>query len=74
VPPNRLTPERFEDGRAMLLGGSRRRHAFSAAEKGIAEQWRDFSSRQIPTRVGSLFYGVMCGSARWVGVVERSGK
>jgi AraC family transcriptional regulator len=58
-----VTPERFEDGKPMLLAGLRRRHQLAAAEPGIAEQWREFLSREPPpARVDSHFYGVMCGS------------
>jgi len=58
-----MTPERFEDGTPMLLAGVRRRHAFAIAERGIAEQWREFlAAPQIPDRIGSTYYGVMCGS------------
>jgi predicted transcriptional regulator YdeE len=57
------TPERFEDGRPMLLAGLRRRHEFEAAESGVAEQWREFlRGDAISARVDSNFYGVMCGS------------
>ena len=58
-----LTPDRFEDGNPMLLAGLRRRHTFAGAERGIAEQWREFlSGEQIKGRVGSTFCGVMCGT------------
>ena len=58
-----MTPDRFEDGKPMLLAGLRRRHTFAGAESGIAAQWREFlSEQQIAGRVGSLFYGVMCGA------------
>jgi AraC family transcriptional regulator len=58
-----VTPHRFEDGQPMLLAGLRRRHAFVEAERGIAEQWREFLAGQpIDGRHGSAFYGVMCGA------------
>lgn len=58
-----MTPIRFEDGSPMLLAGLRRGHAFEEAGSGIAEQWREFlSGQEIPGRVGSFFYGVMCGA------------
>jgi AraC family transcriptional regulator len=58
-----VAPQRFEDGRPMLLGGLRRRHAFAAAESGVAEQWRQFQSQpEIGGRVGQNLYGVMCGA------------
>jgi AraC family transcriptional regulator len=57
-----VSPERFEDGNSMLLGGLRRRHGLTATETSIAEQWRQFMARaEIPGRVGSNLYGVMCG-------------
>ncbi len=46
----------------MLLGGLRRRHSFTAAETSLAEQWRQFVSQEVPGRVGSNLYGVMCGT------------
>jgi len=56
-------PIRFETGRPMLLAGLRQRHAFAAAEPGIARQWQTFLSRAaIPGRTGSSLYGVMCGA------------
>jgi len=56
-------PVRFEDGRPMLLAGLRRRHLFDGAETGIAGQWREFlAADPVPTRVGTHYYGVMCGS------------
>jgi predicted transcriptional regulator YdeE len=46
----------------MLLGGLRQRHEFAAADLGIADQWRQFKSRgDVPGRIGSNLYGVMCG-------------
>ena len=53
---------RYEHGRAMLLGGPRRRHPFSESGRGIAEQWQELRGRgRIPGRVGAAAYGVMCG-------------
>jgi AraC family transcriptional regulator len=46
----------------MLFGGLRRRHELAAAERGIAQQWRDFSPEEVPGRIGAILYGVMCGS------------
>lgn len=47
----------------MLLAGLRQRHGFAVAENGVARQWRQFLSHEpLPGRVGSQFYGVMCGS------------
>lgn len=58
-----LVPDRFEDGRPMLLAGIRRRHEFSVAEIGIPLQWQEFGSREeIVGRVNTRRYGVMCGS------------
>lgn len=58
-----ISPDRFEVGRPMLLGGLRQRHDFAAAGIGIAGQWRQFMSRaELPGRIGSNRYGVMCGS------------
>ena len=46
----------------MLLGGLRQRHEFSAADRSIAEQWRQFRSRgEVAGRIGEHLFGVMCG-------------
>ncbi len=58
-----FSPDRFEMGKPMLLGGLRQRHEFAAAGVGIAEQWRQFKScGELPGRIGSNLYGVMCGA------------
>jgi AraC family transcriptional regulator len=55
-------PARFETGRPMLLGGLRCRHDFELAPSGIAKQWEQFKVlEEVPGRVGSNLYGVMCG-------------
>jgi predicted transcriptional regulator YdeE len=46
----------------MYVAGLRRRHTFGAAANGIAEQWREFLMREVPTRIGTFYYGVMCGA------------
>lgn len=57
-----MTPSRFENGSPMLLAGLRRRHTLAAAERGVAEQWREFlAGPEIAGRVGAFFYGVICG-------------
>jgi predicted transcriptional regulator YdeE len=59
---NSFGPSRFENGKPMLLGGLRQRHALAATELDLAEQWRQFRSRgELPARVGTSSYGVMCG-------------
>jgi AraC family transcriptional regulator len=56
-------PERFAEGGAMLLAGLRRRHVFTAAQQGIAAQWREFlAAGDVPGRIGAAYYGAMCGS------------
>jgi AraC family transcriptional regulator len=56
-------PERFENGRPMLLGGLRQRHDFAAVGEGIVDQWRQFLTQDdVPGRVGKNLYGVMCGA------------
>lgn len=58
-----MQPVRFEDGGPRLFTGLRERHAFAAAAAGIAGQWRRFLELpSMPERVGTAFYGVMCGS------------
>lgn len=57
-----FSPNRFEIGRPMLLGGLRRRHELTADDLDLAEQWQQFRSLgEPPARIGSNFYGVMCG-------------
>jgi len=47
----------------MLMAGLRRRHTLATAGAGIAEQWREFlAAAPIADRVGSSYYGIMCGS------------
>jgi AraC family transcriptional regulator len=58
-----MVPIRFEDGRAMMLAGIRRRHAFAAAVRGTAEQWREFlSNASLPGATAGTHYGVLCGA------------
>lgn len=47
----------------MLLAGLRRVHAFADAPREIPRQWAEFRELgEIPGRVGSSAYGVMCGT------------
>jgi AraC family transcriptional regulator len=58
-----MIPSRFEDGRPMMLAGIRRRHAFAAAARGTAEQWREFlSNASLPGAAAGTHYGVLCGA------------
>jgi predicted transcriptional regulator YdeE len=58
-----FAPDRFETGEPMLLGGLRRRYEFAAGAFDFAGQWREFLSHgKLAGRVGSNFYGVMCGA------------
>lgn len=46
----------------MLLGGLRQRHEFAATHLDLARQWQQFKSLgELPGRIGSSLYGVMCG-------------
>ena len=57
-----IEPARYENGRAMFLGGLRRLHPYSESGSSIAEQWRQFQSMgRIPGQLGTNVYGVMCG-------------
>lgn len=59
----KISPTRFENGRPMLLGGLRRHHELAAAAQGIAAQWRELMAQDaVPGRVGTSYYGVICGS------------
>lgn len=56
-----LAPPRFEDGRAMLLGGLRQFHTFDEMAASIPEQWRRFEALgTLPGQIGSTAYGAMC--------------
>ena len=55
-------PIRFEEGKPILVAGLRRRHEYGEAERGIEEQWREFARSDVPGRIGTNVYGVMCGS------------
>lgn len=57
-------PERYADGRPMLLAGLRRHHRFGDAALRIPEQWREFQPLmgRIPGQVGTTSYGAVCGS------------
>ncbi|HKJ03269.1 MAG TPA: GNAT family N-acetyltransferase [Longimicrobiales bacterium] len=55
-------PARFETGRPLLLGGLRRGHRFADGAAGIARQWDDFRSMDVPGRTGDRLYGVLCGA------------
>jgi AraC family transcriptional regulator len=52
---------RFEDGKSLLIAGSRARYQF-ADVAGIAAQWHAFGPHigHIPGQVGSNTYGVCC--------------
>jgi AraC family transcriptional regulator len=55
-------PERYEQGRPMLLGGLRQWHPLSELASRIPEQWRQFRSMgPVNGRLGTSAYGVMCG-------------
>lgn len=61
---NPISPDRFEDGPAMLMAGLRRKHVFASIGNGIAEQWKEFNATQdLPGRTGNATYGIICGSS-----------
>ena len=58
-----IDPTRFAEGRAMLLAGIRRHHAFATASDTIPAQWRDLGAMgTLPGQQGAVTYGVICGS------------
>lgn len=58
-----IQPERFADGRPMLLAGPRRTHTFADAGRTITAQWRDLDALgAIPGRRGTAVYGAICGA------------
>jgi AraC family transcriptional regulator len=57
-----LRPVRFEDGRAMLFAGLRRKHAFASMGHDIPRQWEAFVKLgTLPGQVGTTAYGAICG-------------
>ena len=59
-----FAPDRYEDGRPMLLAGVRRVHAFGDAERTIPRQWRDLQQLgRLPGQRGATAYGAMCGTS-----------
>ena len=57
-----VQPIRFEDGRAMLFAGIRRKHSFASMGKDIPRQWDDFVKLgKLPGQLGTTAYGAICG-------------
>jgi len=57
-----LQPQRYEDGRPMLLAGIRRKHTFASMSQDIPRQWHDFLELgKLPGQVGTTAYGAICG-------------
>ena len=49
-----LQPQRYEQGRPMLLGGIRRKHTFASMGQDIPRQWDDFMKLgTLPGQVGT---------------------
>jgi len=58
----KLEPVRYEEGRAMLFAGLRRKHTFASMGKDIPRQWEDFLKLgELPGQVSKLAYGAICG-------------
>jgi AraC family transcriptional regulator len=56
-----IEPSRFDDGRAMLLGGVRRQHSFGGMAQSVPAQWQAFQELgTLPGQQGSTVYGVIC--------------
>ena len=59
---SKLEPQRYEDGRPMLLAGLRRKHTFAGMAKDIPRQWDDFMKLgPLPGQVGKAAYGAIAG-------------
>jgi AraC family transcriptional regulator len=59
---SRIQPQRYEQGRPMLLGGIRRKHTFAGMRNDIPRQWDDFMKLgKLPGQVGATAYGAICG-------------
>jgi predicted transcriptional regulator YdeE len=57
-----LQPVRFENGRAMLFAGLRRKHTFASMGNEIPRQWDDFLKLgKLPGQLGTTAYGAICG-------------
>lgn len=57
-----LQPQRYEQGRPMLLAGIRRKHTFASMGKDIPHQWDEFVKLgKLPAQVGAASYGTICG-------------
>jgi AraC family transcriptional regulator len=55
-------PERYDQGRPLLLAGIRRKHTFASMGKDIPRQWDDFMKLgSLPDQVGNVAYGAICG-------------
>jgi AraC family transcriptional regulator len=55
-------PQRYEDGRPMLLAGIRRKHTFASMGSDIPRQWENFLKLDtLPGQVGTTAYGAICG-------------
>lgn len=66
-----IEPERFADGRSMLLAGPRRTHTFADAPRTIAAQWAELEALgPIPGRRGTAAYGAICGADPRAGTME----
>lgn len=58
-----IEPERYVDGRPLLLAGLRRRHPLAEMAQRIPQQWRDFHALgAIPGSIGGTLYGAVCGA------------
>lgn len=58
-----IEPERYVDGRPLLLAGLRRRHPLAELAVRIPQQWRDFLALgPIPGRIDGTLYGAVCGN------------
>ena len=59
---SKIEPQRYEDGRPMLLAGLRRKHTFAGMAQDIPRQWHDFMKLgKLPGQVGTTYYGAIAG-------------
>lgn len=66
-----LQPQRYEQGRPMLLAGLRRHHTFAGMAKGIPLQWEDFTKLgRLSGQLGTTAYGAICGGDRKTQTME----
>jgi len=59
-----MVQPRFEQGRAMLLAGLRRRHRMAEMARTVPQQWGEFmAAPRPPGQVGPQLFGAICSAS-----------